>query len=234
MNTLGDAVTECQGLLGDPDGEWVTRGYILPFIGTAYRMAYLYLKNATGRNLEGLVEVLNVLPGTTSLYPFQAAGKPLAGLTDPLQVWWKPAGQPPNWYRQMNPKETLPFVAAPGISSNFIGSAVCFTWRGNQLTITPMAQPVDIMVDGRFNPPPLIDDKQILVVSPDIQSPLSLGACAIAGVERSNPAVLAGYAQQSEMGLDNIAADLIRQKQLFPKRLGKVAPQYGGEWGWYR
>lgn len=234
MNTLGDVVTECQGLLGDPDGEWVTRGYILPFINTAYRLAYLFLKNATGRNLEGLQEVLDLPQGTTTLYPQQAPGQPLSGLTDPLQVWWKPAGMPANCYRPMSPKETLPFVGPPGLQPGLLGVGMWFTWRGNQLTITPISQAIDVMVDGRFNPPPLVDDKQILVVSPDLQTPLAMSAVALTGVERANPAVLAGYSAEAEAALDNIAADLLRQKQLFPKRLGRMAPQSGGEWGWRR
>ena len=225
MNTLGDVIAEVQGLLGDPDGEWVTRDYILPFIGTTYRMQYLELKNASGRNLEQVVQLPAVDAGTNSLYPLQASGKALAGLTDPLQVWWKAAGAFDSCYSQGMPRETLPFSYSGG-------GPLYYVWRGNQLTLTPLNFPVDLLVYGRFNPPPLTDDAQLLVVSPDLQSPLALGTAALAGVERTNPAVLEGYAELATAGINNIAADLFRQKQAASKRLGRQAPTCG--WYWNR
>lgn len=232
MNTLGDVIKTTQSLLGDPDGEWVTRDYILPLINQAYRSERIAIKNASGRNLENTVELLNVDIGTTSLYPFQATGKPLQGLYDPLKMWWKMAGQPWSCYTPAFPKNNLPFVGAPGTQPNALLGTLCWTWMGLQLKVTPVASAIDILVEGRFNPPPLVQDQDILVLSPDLEAPLSFHSAAIAGVERTNPGLLASYQQMGDSNINDIVAQLIREKSSFPKRLGRQAPTLG--WRWVR
>jgi hypothetical protein len=235
-NTLGDVKQKVRGLLGDPDGDWVTDGYITPIINVTYGLQVNALKNGTGKNLEAIIECLDIAIGTSSLYPLQAPSQPLFGLSDPLELWVKTAGQPPQWYTAARgPVDVLPNVQPPGITPGWNQTRVSFVWMGQQLSITPVNGPIDVKVYGRFNPPPLQKDEDVLVVYSKMSETTAVAAAAVAGVERSNPAVLAGYAEMAIAGLDDIIADIIRQTQRNPRRLGRMGGHSGyggGYWFW--
>lgn len=242
-NTLGEVINRCQGIMGDPTGRWVTRAYALPFIQQAYGSLGKKIKNASGKNLEAIVEVLNVPTGTSSLYPYQGYGSPQAvppvargalfGLFDPLRLWVKTAGQLPQYYTAaVGPRDTLPHINPPGITPGTSAVKVTFAWMGNMLSITPVAGAIDLQVYGRFNPPPLVGDTDVLVLYGDMTDTLTYAACALMGVERTNPAILEGYTVEALAGVDNIVADLIRQGQKNPRRLAKMGGRGGTSWGW--
>jgi hypothetical protein len=242
-NTLGETVARCQALLGDPTGQWVKRYYIVPFIQQAYSAMAKAIKNASGKNFEAVVEVLKVPTGTSDLSIYQKPGDPttnpvvprgaLYGLFDPLRMWVKTADQLPQYYTQAwGPRDTLPHVNPPGITPGTYAVQVTFAWIGNRLSITPVAGPIDVQVYGRFNPPRLQADEDQLLLADDMTDTLAFLSCAIAGVERANPAVLQGYAVAGDAGIDNIVADIIRQCQKNPRRLAKMGGQGGSAWGW--
>lgn len=242
-NTLGDTVIRCQALMGDPSGRWVTRNYAVPFINQAYSDMAKQIKNASGKNLEAVVEVLDVPAGTSSLYPYQTYGSPssdpavprgpLVGLFDPIRMWVKTAGQLPQYYTMAaGPRETLPNVNLPGIATGNFGVKVTFVWMGRRLSITPVAGPTDIQVYGRFNVPRLQADEDELLLDGDMTDTLAYGAMSLMGTERSNPAVLQGYAERAIAGCDNIVADIIRQSQKVARRLAKMGGSGGTGWGW--
>jgi hypothetical protein len=242
-NTLGDVVLRCQGLLGDPKGYWASRAFLLPFIQTAYSAIGKQIKNASGKNFEAVIEVLNVPIGTSSLYSYQKYGDPTAnppipngpliGLFDPLRMWVKTAGQLPQYYTlAWGPRDTLPHVNPPGITPGTYAVKVTFAWIGNKLSITPVAGAIDIQVYGRFNPPRLVNDNDCLVLYDDITETVALASCALAGVERNNATILQGYELMATAGIDNIVADIIRQCQKNPRRLAKMGGHGGCAWGW--
>ena len=188
-NTLGAVLKRVQGMMGDRTGRWVTLGYSLEFINQAYDDIKSYVRLGTGKNLEAIIEVLNVPGGVSSLYPYQVWGDPdadppvnrgpLFGLYDPLRLWVKTAGSLPQYYTMARgPRDTLPHVNPPGITPGTYAVQVTFAWIGNKLAITPVAGAIDIPVYGRFNPPPLqaMDDE--LVIYPDLTGPLAYATCS--------------------------------------------------------
>jgi hypothetical protein len=241
-NTLGEVISFCQANFGDPNGRLITRAYALPIINQQYIEMRNCIKNASGKNLEAVIEVLNIPVGTTSLYPYQNPGNPsanpptqrgpLAGLYDPIRMWVKTAGQLPQYYTPARERDTLPHVNPPGITPGTYAVQVTFAWIGNKLSITPVAGPIDIQLYGRFNPPRLVQDTDELVLYGDMSSTLALMSSAHMGVERSNPSILAGYATQGAAGIDNIVADIIRQTSRNPRRLAKMGGCGGTSWGW--
>jgi hypothetical protein len=244
-NTLGDAVQRCQSLLAGSTKSvgLYTRPYLLPFIQQAYEDIDIAIRNGTGKNLEAVVECLNVGTGTSSLFPLQQYGDltlnppkqngPLAGLFDPIRMWVKSAGALPQYYTPAKgPRETLPHVNPPGISPSTVSVVVTFAWIGNKLFITPVAGPIDIQVYGRFNAPPLVDDNDNLVLYPKLTAALSYCASALTGVERSNTTILQGYETRGMAMVDSIVADIIRQTQGNPRRLGQLSGRGGNAWGW--
>lgn len=248
MRTVGDAISTVQALLGDPRGGWVKKSYVLPLLNLSISDILLYLKNGSSLNLCAVVPVLNVPTGTSSLYPWQGANlkpgddpnklnpKPvLQGLTDPLEVWVKPAGTAPWNYTPIKSRSTLPHVNPNLNTTNAFGSSMYWNWMGNRLGITPVNVDLDIEVTGRFNAVPLTDDAQLLPGGEDIWIPLTFDTAAIAGVERSNPALLEGYATRAQAAKDNLLADIIRQGQDKPARFQKACRDKGNgyiAWFW--
>ena len=106
---------------------------------------------------------------------------------------------------------------------------------GQQAADSPPATPVDIEVTGRFNPPPLVNDENVLVASPDLQPVTALKTAYFVGVDWSglagvNVALINEYGRQADAALDNIAAELVRQKQ----GMGNIDSRDGTEaHGWY-
>ena len=230
MNTYGDVKAEVRGLVGDQDAQWANDAYLATPVNTAYRLQVLALKNATGQNLEGVVLLPAVEAGTTTLYDQQAVGKPLCGMYTVLELWSKPAGMPPNYFRRAEELRSPAHVAPPLQPQGLPAIVTGYCWLGNKLLITPPAGPVDIEVMGRFNPGPLAKDTDVLVASPDMQSVTALKAASICGVERTNPALLVEFKELAEIGLQNIIAELVRQKQGMGIRAGLMD---GGRHGWY-
>ncbi len=232
MNTLGDVKGKLRALLGDPDGDWLTDGYITPIINMTYGAQFLYIKSGCSQNLEKVALIPNLPAGTTSLLASQTQDEPLDGLYAPLQVWIKPAGAPINYFRMCTGPRQLPHIPPPGAPLAGLGVSAMWDWMGNQLLITPVAVAIDVEVRGRFNPPALTQDDQILVVDPSMWVATSFGAAAVCGVERSNPAILQGYAMAGDAACDNIIAELVRQSQGNPARTGRMDRNMAGFYGW--
>lgn len=248
MRTINDALGKVRSLLGDPRGGWVKDSYVLPIMDLSCSDIILDMKAACSMNLAAVVPILNVPPGTSSLYPWQGANlKPgadrnavnpvpvLAGLTDPLAVYIKPAGSKPENYKLIRRKSTLPHFSATLNVSNGFSASMNWDWIGNQLHITPINTALDIEVTGRFSVPPLVNGDLLVPGGEDLWIPLVFDTAAIAGIERSNPQILQGYAQRALVAKDNLRADLTRQGQGEPARFQKVSRDNGNgyiAWFW--
>ena len=246
VNTLGDAWNRCRSILQGNSSQYglYQRDYLLPFIQQAYEDIESCIKNATSKQLEAVIEVLNVQPGTTDYSPLQSYGNPnqnppgrgpLVGLNDPIRLWVKAAGALPQYYVPVRgPKDYLPHVNPPGLPVGTYGVILEWAWIGGKLFVTAASAPIDIQVYGRFNAPPLIDANDKLVLYPRLTAPLAYTASALTGVERSNTTILQGYAERGSAMVDNIVADLIRQtqgNQRRPARMGRGGEGWSG-FGW--
>lgn len=240
MNTLFDVKQAIRSMVGDEPADWTPDAYLVPKINFAYRTQTLYIRaNAMGRNLEQVVEIPDAQDGNgnstsvgrTSLAALQQQGQPLCGLVTPLYLWWKPAGAPEARYRQMDYKEPLPFsrLSTP---QPWNGPAY-WTWRGNTLFTTPIGFPYDLLVDGRFNPPPLVKDTDVLVVHPDMETAVVPGTIALmSAFDTGNAAALQAAVPLVEEAADCIVNTLITEKQGNTYRGGSNAWRMGMR-GWF-
>jgi hypothetical protein len=215
MNTLGDVKKSVRSILGDDTAEWSNDGYLVPKIQMAYRTQTLYIKQASGSNLEKCVLIpddAGKSVGRASYAEFQQPGKLLDGLYEVLYVWWKPAGAPDTWFgpRCMLEMQQPPFSS---ISSPQLGGRAWWNWRGNQLSCVPFTFPIDVLVDGRFNPNALTKDDDVLSVHPDMETTVWGKTLAIVGTEAGNPGWQQAGVAQAEEAADNIVAEIIRSKQ---------------------
>lgn len=248
MNTYFDVKETVRSLVGDDDPNgWLKEGYLGPKVNLAYRMMTLYLKRATGANLEKMVEIPNKLDangnntnqGLTSLAVHQQKGGLLEGLYEPLFLWFKPAGASELWYREIGEKKTiLPGQSVPGgggqpITSTWWGGNSKFAWRGNQLFVTPFGMPVDFLVDGRFNPPALVKDEDYLVVDPDMEICTTLQTMPLIGTESGNQGYL-DIDPKAAACADDIVAKIVRGKQGVTARAGSNGRLARGcGWSWW-
>jgi hypothetical protein len=245
VNTYFDVKETVRSIIGDDDPNgWLKEGYLGPKINFAYRRQTLYIKRSTGTNLEQMVEIPNAMDsdvnptnqGLTSLAVYQQKEKPLYGMYEPLYIWWKLAGSRERSYREAREVKTiLPGMAVPGAYSGggFFGGGMNWCWRGNQLFVTPMNNRIDILVDGRFNPPALVKDEDVLVVDPDMEVCLTAGTIPLIGVEAGNPSYQAMLAE-CEAAADDIVAKIVLQKQGVTARAGSNAQRARGcGWNWW-
>lgn len=237
MNTLYDVKKTVRSLVGDDEGSWTGDGYLIPKINFAYRTAIRQIETATGQTLERNVEIPAYIDpngnqgtqGLTSLYPQQQPGKPLFGLYQPMEIYWKPAGSQPRFYRQAVEKETLPF-ALP-FAGNW-WSPMYWTWQNQQLQTTPLNVIMDILVLGRFQPPDLEKDEDVLAAHPSMESlvtPMTLG---LIGIEAGNPNFQSSGKMMADMAMNDICNLLTLAKQGYTARGGRMARSHGGL-GWY-
>jgi hypothetical protein len=234
MATLRDVKAGIRSLLDDTDIEWTNDQFLLPLINQSAGTLTLEVKSASGYNLQRLVEILGVEAGTDSLIAYQAeaspavgaaqpkAAQPLSTLWDPLKVWWKLAGATEGAYRLATRKSTLSPANLPRCTG------MEWTWWSNTLTLTPMTVDVDIKVDGRFNPPVYLQDGDRIQVHPDFHLALKWAGAALAAAVRQNDKYMTTYGEQSDKAISNIIADIIKQNQGSPGRIGKL-----NEGGWY-
>lgn len=238
MNTLFDVKKRVRSLIGDDEGSWTGDSYLVPKINFAYQTAYLKLKTATGQSLEHRAEILNYInpggndgtSGITSLADFQQPGQPLEGLYQPMLVWWKPALAQPRFYRECIERETMPF-SLPLTQTWF--TKMYFTWQAFQLLMTPINAAIDILVDGRFTPPPLVKDEDVLVAHPDMSTAVIPLTVAIVGLEAGNSQFQNTGQAAADIAIDNICNLLMLAKQGYTQRGGRMARESKLGWFWW-
>jgi hypothetical protein len=230
VNQLFDVKKKARTLIGDPDGDFATDDYILPFINIAYENAVNYLANTCSPFMTEKRLLLNVPQGTTDFTNYQVApatgaqaagqkGAPLLGLRKVLKIWWKVAGQPENCYCEADQVKDLPDIT-PG---NYItGQRVYYEWIQYKLNVVPLSFNSDWRVKGEYAPPPLLKDEDVVQIYPSMTSALGFMTAALIGGERVNASYISSWSSQATLTLDDISADLGRGEQGTSQRVGRM------------
>jgi hypothetical protein len=204
MQTRAECYDEVAGLVGDPLKDWLTPEYFSPLCRTAYNTAINWLKGSCSPYIERVVLIPSVSVGTdeNNLTPFaigqgQEATYPLDGLMTPLAVDFKTAGAPNNQYKPVQECTILPDTPSQVQAGLF-----------------------DIRVRGEFLPQPLVDDDSVIEIHPNASSALAFSIVTLIGMERPNQGWVDNYGKQAQAAWEEIAADLTRQQQHQPFRLG--------------
>jgi hypothetical protein len=239
VNQLKDVKLKVRTLLDDPEGDFATDDYILPFINIVYEDAVNYLANTCSPFMEEDRVILNLPQGTTDLTSFQVApatgaiaaglaGSPLLGLRKILDIWWKVAGQPENCYCEAKEVKRLPFITP----QNYIaGQRVYYKWQQYKLYVTPLSFNADFWVHGEYAPPPLTEDDDFVQIYPSMTSALGYWTAATIGGTRASQALLTTWQTAAMTTLDDISADLVRGEQGTDQRVGKINGRNGRGYG---
>lgn len=239
MNQLFDVKAKARTLIGDPEGDFATDDYILPFINIAYENAVNYLANTCSPFMTSSRLVLNVPQGTTDFTNFQVApatgaqaagqtGAPLLGLRKVLRIQWKQAFQPENCYCDAHECKDLPNITP----QNYItGQRVYYEWQRYKLLLTPLSFNADFKVKGEYAPPPLLKNEDYVQIYPSMTSALAFMTAAMIGGERVNASYITSWGQQATTTLDDISADLVRGEQGTSQRVGRLGGRRRGYYG---
>jgi hypothetical protein len=225
MGTLGDVKARVASMLGDPDRDWTTDAYITPLINQTYEGIYTELSLTCSPFEEKQVTVPNIGIGEVDLTKYQyVKDKPLYGLNEPVKLWWKQAGQPETYYAPMPKQDFLPDIN-PSAGITIVSGGSAYTWRSNLLYITPFALPIDLRVQGKFNPPPLVQDDDVIQVHPNMTHCLAFGSVVLIATERGNADWVSTYNPMFRETFNNIFFLLSRQTQKTTQRAGRANPR---------
>ncbi len=215
--TLGQVKARVRNLLDDPQGSYLTDGFLVPLIGEVYDDANSQLASTQGSWDISVVEVPDVPAGTVNLGLWQAAGGLLETLTDqPLRIDWKPAGNNPSYYRLVRNYGVLPDLQP---SAGVAG----WEFRSETIWLTHSSIAVDLRVRGEFAPPPLTGEESVLVSHPRIGYVVAYGTAALVATVRGNVAWTLQYEQKAREGMDEIMEQLVRAEQGQVRRVSRQA-----------
>lgn len=239
MNTLGDVIATVQNAVGDADGDWCDVAYVMPFIHMAYTNGINRLANTCSPFMTDEITLPNVEQGTTDLSSYQVqpqTGAQLSGqkgaylrwLRNPFDIYWKAAGQPISNYCLGNRKEFIPFIDP---SSYVVGQNMFWMWQKYKLRVTPMGFNADFLVRGEFTPALPVNIADTIPLHPACDVALGFETAALTGGSRVNPNLVATWKEAATLAWDDIAADLVRQEQGVPHRVGRMGGRRGGRGG---
>lgn len=201
MQTRGWVYGQVASLAGDPYKDWLDPAYFDGFCNLAYEAACQKLALTCSPYIEQVVEVPNITIGVdeSNLGPNGVTNgpQPLLLLKKPRKIQWKPAGSAQSCYREVKEFSILPNNRAQASAIN-----------------------IDVQVRGDFQPPPLLQDTDVVLIHPNMAHCLSLLTMALIGMERPNQSWIENYGAQGQSALDAIEADLVRQQQRNTFRLG--------------
>jgi hypothetical protein len=219
--TLGQVKARVRSLLDDPDGSYLTDGFLVPLIGEVYDDANAQLASTQSSWDIGVVEVPGIAAGTPNLAALQTGTGPLATLTDqPLRIDWKPAGDDPAYYRLVRNYEVLPDLQPRAAMAGW-------EFRSEVIWLTKCSIAVDLRVRGEFAPPPLTDDASVLLSHPRIGYVVAYGSAALVATVRGNEAWTRQYEQKALEGMDEIMESLVRAEQGQVRRAGRQTRHRG-------
>jgi hypothetical protein len=235
MNTV-DVKQRARSLIGDPEGDFATDGYLLPLINQAYDQSINYLEGTCSPFITQLQVATNLPAGTSDLTELQKPNQPFFGLVNPLDIEIKQTGLPELNYVMGKRVDILPNSSnyAPGQPSwNYWGKFL-WEWRSYVIYFTPVGFAADIRVRGEFRPPALVKDTDPIVIHPQMVVALAYATAALIGGERINASYVQNYGAQATATLDDISATLVRAQQGTSSRLGRMSGgRRGTGRGWY-
>lgn len=221
--TLGQVKARVRNLLDDPDGSYLTDGFIVPLICETYDDANSQLVSTQSSWDIAVVEVPGIQPGTPNLASYQVGTGPLATLTDqPERIDWKPAGNDPSQYQLVRNYNVLPDLQP---QQGMAG----WEWRSEVIWLTQCSIAVDLRIRGEFGPPALSADDSVLISHPRIGLAVSYGTAALIAAVRGNKDWVTQYEEKALEVLDDILGELVRAEQGQSRRIGRQSR--GSGWG---
>lgn len=150
MDTAAQAVAHCR-LVVDPTGQGLfADDLLLRYVAAAAREVRATITSREVTDLDAEVFIPAIPQGVTSLDAQQAAGGPLADMTEPEEIFERPAGTAVEDYSRVRPVVELP--ARPMTDRNLV-----YQWIGGRVVLPGATQSLDLRVRYRSAWAPLTD-----------------------------------------------------------------------------
>jgi hypothetical protein len=221
-STRGSVKAKVRELVDDPNGSYVTDGFLDPLIQEEYEIAASKLASTLGTFDDYIVEVPGVAPGTADLSAQQQPGGVLEQLVTPQRLQWKYAGTLPKFYRPLRGPVNQLTDRDP---DNWMRE---WQWLHNIIMLSTCLVAVDIRVRGEFDPPVLTDDSSPILMHPRLGAFLGFKVAALAAKVRGNPDWVQQYSEDAIDAEDEIMAQIVRSSQRTIQRVGRMSGRRRG------
>jgi hypothetical protein len=213
---LAEVKSRIRALVDDPDGTYVTDGFLGPLINQKYEEIYNRMLSTGAEFERRVVELGNVAAQTTDLSVYNLPGRELELMLQPVLLEWKQAGLDPTQYR---------IAALVDRVHDVIPGQTMEQWefRSGVIYITPTALAVDIRIRGDFLFTPLTAETDAIMAAKNLGHAVAYGTASLIGTVRGNPAWTQAYAILQDNAVDDVMQYIARKDQAKIRRVGRIS-----------
>lgn len=217
---LAEVKSRIRALVDDPDGTYVTDGFLAPLINQKYEEIYNRMLSTGAEFERRVVELANIPALTSDLSAYNLPGRELELMLQPLLLEWKQAGLDPTSYRTAALVDRVKDVV-PGQTLDD------WEFRSGVIYITPTSQAVDIRIRGDFLFAPLTAETDAIAAAKNLGHAVAYGTASLIGTVRGNQAWTQAYAILQDNAVDDVMQYLARKDQAKVRRVGRISRRGG-------
>ncbi|MBZ5522441.1 MAG: hypothetical protein LAP21_09400 [Acidobacteriia bacterium] len=212
---LAEVKSRIRALVDDPDGTYVTDGFLGPLINQKYEEIYNRMLSTGAEFERRVVELSNVAALTSDLSVYNLPGRELELMLQPVLLEWKQAGFDPTSYRTASLVDRVRDVIQAQTLDDW-------EFRSGVIYITPTVLDVDIRIRGDFLFAPLTAETDAIAAAKNLGHAVAYGTASLIGTVRGNPAWTQAYAILQDNAVDDVMQYLARKDQAKVRRVGRI------------
>ena len=212
---LAEVKSRIRALVDDPDGTYVTDGFLGPLINQKYEEIYNRMLSTGAEFERRVVELSNVAALTSDLSVYNLPGRELELMLQPVLLEWKQAGFDPTSYRTASLVDRVRDVIQAQTLDDW-------EFRSGVIYITPTVLDVDIRIRGDFLFAPLTAETDAIAAAKNLGHAVAYGTASRIGTVRGNPAWTQAYAILQDNAVDDVMQYLARKDQAKVRRVGRI------------
>lgn len=218
---LAEVKSRIRALVDDPDGTYVTDGFLAPLINQKYEEIYNRMLSTGAEFERRVVELSGVAPLTGDLSVYNLPGRELELMLQPLMFEWKLAGTDATFYRTASLVDRVKDVIPGQIIEDW-------EFRSGVIYFTPSALAVDIRLRGDFLFAALTAETDAIAAAKNLGHAVAYGTASLIGTVRGNPAWTQAYAILQDNAVDDVMQYLTRKDQGKVRRVGRLSRRSNG------
>jgi hypothetical protein len=213
---LAEVKSRIRALVDDPDGTYVTDGFLAPLINQKYEEIYNRMLSTGAEFERRVVELPGVAPLTSDLSVYNLPGRELELMLQPLMFEWKLTGTDPTFYRTASLVDRVKDVIPGEIVEDW-------EFRSGVIYFTPSVLATDIRIRGDFLFAPLTAETDAIAAAKNLGHAVAYGTASLIGTVRGNPAWTQAYAILQDNAVDDVMQYLTRKDQGKVRRVGRLS-----------
>lgn len=213
---LAEVKTRIRAMVDDPNGTYVTDGFLAPLIQQKYEEIYNRMLSTGAEFERQVVELPAVAAATADLSAYTASGKELELMLQPIMFEYKLTGLAPTSY--------LPATLVDRLNDFTPGQFIQnWEFRSGVIYFTPSVLVMDIRIRGDFLFGALTQDNDAITAAKNLGHAVAYGTASLIGVVRGNPSWTTAYATLQDNSLDDVMQYMTRKDQAKIRRVGRMS-----------